>query len=80
MNMNDLTDILQTGKTLIMSESAVKALEVVKREEDYNAAATSRQADTAAASGNYKEANKAADKSEEHANNATNIGAVTGSG
>ncbi|KAL4728315.1 hypothetical protein ACLX1H_005058 [Fusarium chlamydosporum] len=56
-----------------MSESAVKALEVVKREEEYNAAATSRQADTAAASGNYKEANKAADKSEEHANNATNI-------
>ena len=63
-----------------MSDKTIQALDVVQREEENNATATSNQADTAAASGNYKEANKAADKSEEHATNASNIGAATGSG
>ncbi|KAJ4004735.1 hypothetical protein NW752_009601 [Fusarium irregulare] len=63
-----------------MSDKTVQALDVVQREEENNATATSNQADTAAASGNYAEANKAADKSEEHAANASNIGAATGSG
>ncbi|SPJ88787.1 uncharacterized protein FTOL_12681 [Fusarium torulosum] len=63
-----------------MSEATLKGLDVVQREEEYNATAKSNEADTAASSGNYQEANKAADKSEEHSTNATNIGKTTGSG
>ncbi|KAJ4129287.1 hypothetical protein NW768_007823 [Fusarium equiseti] len=63
-----------------MSDKTIQALNVVQREEENNATETSNQADTAAASGNYAGANQAADKSEEHATNASNIGAATGSG
>ncbi|KAM0244093.1 hypothetical protein ACHAP5_006575 [Fusarium lateritium] len=63
-----------------MSETTLKGLDVVQREEENNATDASNEADTAASSGNYKEANKAADKSEEHSTNATNIGQATGSG
>lgn len=63
-----------------MSEATLKGLGVVKWEEENNATAKSNEADAAAPSGNYKEANKAADKSEEHSTNATNIGIATGTG
>jgi len=48
-----------------MSDKTIQALDVVQWEEENNATETSNQADTAAVSGNYAEANKAADKSEE---------------
>ncbi|RFN46258.1 hypothetical protein FIE12Z_9493 [Fusarium flagelliforme] len=65
---------------LIMSDKTIQAPDVVQREEENNVTATSNQADTAAAFGNYAEANKETDKSEEHTINASNIGAATGSG
>jgi hypothetical protein len=71
---------IRPPNSFIMSDKTIQVLDVVQREEENNATATSNQADTAAASGDYAKANKAADMSEEHATNASNIGAATGSG
>lgn len=61
-----------------MSDTTQQALNTVKREEENNAIDTSNQADQAAQSGNYDDANRAANESEQHATNASNLDEVTG--
>ncbi|KAM7216526.1 hypothetical protein V8F06_008054 [Rhypophila decipiens] len=53
--------------------SAEQALRIVQREEENNAMEASADADHAAANGDYDGANVAADESEEHARNASNL-------
>lgn len=53
--------------------SREQALDIVQREEENNAMEASADADRAAANGNYDDANIAADESEEHAQNASNL-------
>lgn len=53
--------------------SRQQALDIVQREEENNAMSSSNEADRAAASGDYDTANNAADQSDEHARNASNL-------
>lgn len=60
------------GSTRKMS-ARQDALDIVQREEENNANHSSGEADRAAASGDYDGANNAANESEEHAENASNL-------
>ena len=56
-----------------MSDTTRDALDIVQREEGNNAMDSSADADSWASSGDYDAANEAADESEEHSTNASNL-------
>ncbi|KAH9872924.1 hypothetical protein J1614_005319 [Plenodomus biglobosus] len=66
------------SETMSDQDRKASVLQIVQREEENNAMGASSEADEAAAGGDYHNANVAADGSEQHAQNAVNIGGALG--